>query len=71
MRDIALELKICEACGSLWVRHCGQAQPYCAGCKKKLSNFPNRGRRLPRGRRGLVHNSLHVVKPMRGQEAAS
>jgi hypothetical protein len=68
MHDIKLELKVCEGCGSLWVRHCGMAQPYCAGCKKKLAEFPNRGPKRPRGRRGPIHSSLHVVKHAGAQE---
>jgi hypothetical protein len=71
MRDIKLELKICEGCGSLWVRHYGQAQPYCAGCKKKLAEYPNRGRKRPRGRRSSVHGSLHVVRQGDEQGEAS
>jgi len=71
MRDITLELKICEGCGSLWVRHYGQEQPYCAGCKRKLADFPLRGHRRPRAKRSSVHNHLHIVKPQDGQEATS
>lgn len=50
----AMELKVCEACGSLWVRRAGHGT-YCRPCAVWLSDFPaprslNRGGR-PRKRR--------------------
>ena len=49
MNDFRMEttrqLKVCEACGGLWVRQ-GQHGRYCARCTHWLSEFP-----LPRGPR--------------------
>lgn len=51
-KETTLQLKVCEACGGLWVRACGQGR-YCARCAEWLSEFPQpRGPRPGRRRRG-------------------
>ena len=40
-----VELKVCEACGALWVRPAGGGV-YCRGCVRYLAEFP-----APRGKR--------------------
>jgi hypothetical protein len=39
MNDFRVELKICEACGVLWLRTASQGV-YCRGCAERLSHFP-------------------------------
>ena len=45
MKYVRVELKICEGCGALWLRHGIQDGIWCAACARRLSGFPE-----PRGR---------------------
>ena len=50
-----LELKVCEACGGLWLRPQGLRWKYCAKCAQKMRELPQRearatNPRLPRRR---------------------
>lgn len=39
MKDFRVELKVCEGCGSLWLRAACEGV-YCQGCARRLSDFP-------------------------------
>jgi hypothetical protein len=39
MKDFRVDLKVCEACGALWLRATGHGV-YCRGCSLWLSEFP-------------------------------
>jgi hypothetical protein len=39
MKDFRVVLKVCEACGALWLRAADQGV-YCRGCALRLSEFP-------------------------------
>jgi hypothetical protein len=39
MKDFRVELKVCEACGALWLRAIDHGV-YCRGCALRLSDFP-------------------------------
>jgi hypothetical protein len=39
MKDFCVELKVCEACGALWLR-AAESGVYCRGCASWLSEFP-------------------------------
>lgn len=45
--NISVQLKVCEGCGSLWVR-ANQAGVYCERCVRKLKDFPAVGSRRQR-----------------------
>lgn len=49
-REIKLQLKVCEACGALWVRRPEQSV-YCPPCASWLADFPAPRRIAPRARR--------------------
>ena len=40
MKYLRLELKVCEGCGTLWLR--GELEPsvYCTACTTRLASFP-------------------------------
>jgi len=50
MKYVKMQLKVCEGCGTLWVRSllCGV---YCKRCALLLSEFPNPESRKRRGRK--------------------
>jgi hypothetical protein len=50
-----VELKVCEGCGSLWIRAQGEGA-YCRGCAAWLAEFPvvRVGRRCWGGRRKRI-----------------
>ncbi|MDP9050161.1 MAG: hypothetical protein M3O31_05460 [Acidobacteriota bacterium] len=50
MKHLQIELKVCESCGALWLRPLSVDGPYCAGCSRKLANFPASKGRHPGGR---------------------
>ena len=43
-------LKVCEACGTLWIRKQASAGVYCAPCTNILQHFPDPKTRLRPGR---------------------
>ena len=47
---ILVELKYCECCGGLWLRHKSSPEVYCAPCRPKLTGQPAAA--LPMVRRG-------------------
>jgi hypothetical protein len=40
MNNLRVYLKICEGCGSLWLRTGEGAGVYCRGCSVRLADFP-------------------------------
>lgn len=52
-------LKVCEGCGSLWLRPQNAATVYCLSCEKKFRSFSRPVKRRP-GRPRM--HTLHVVK---------
>lgn len=50
MKQICMQLKICEACGALWVRALNNGV-YCQRCEVLLAEFPAPRGRSRRGRR--------------------
>lgn len=40
MNDLQLFLKLCEACGTLWLRTGPLDGVYCRSCKAQLAQFP-------------------------------
>ena len=52
-----VELKVCEACGSLWVR-AAQQGVYCASCAHWLKDFPAPRGRSRRGRRKAARPAI-------------
>lgn len=40
MTYMHLELKVCEACGMLWLRRGQIDGSYCAGCAHRFNSFP-------------------------------
>jgi hypothetical protein len=61
---IQLELKYCERCGALWLRHCGEQQVYCAPCDLEVLDLPTPRRMTSRPR--LPGN--HKVEVKRGPD---
>ena len=50
MKYLLLELKICEGCGTLWLRRKELPEAYCAGCTQRLAGFPAPSGKRPGGR---------------------
>ena len=51
----SMQLKICEGCGSLWVRSFFWPEVYCSSCAVKLAAFPKVGiARRPGRKRKLI-----------------
>lgn len=49
MNNLSLELKVCEGCGVLWLRHVIDGV-YCRICSRQLSSFPPASLKHPGGR---------------------
>jgi hypothetical protein len=45
MKYLRMDLKVCEGCGTLWLRTITSNGVYCRSCATRLSEFP-----APRGR---------------------
>ena len=50
MRFEQVSLKVCEGCGTLWIRRQAGAGVYCAPCAMILRDFPDPHTRLRPGR---------------------
>jgi hypothetical protein len=50
----SMQLKVCEGCGSLWVRSSAVSVVYCRSCIVKLADFPHVGRDRRPGRKKAV-----------------
>jgi hypothetical protein len=69
--DLFLNLKICEACGSLWLRSQLEAGVYCAACYDRLKQFPTVEGRKHRGRRRkAILPTVHAVDALQPGFAA-
>jgi hypothetical protein len=53
MKDFSVVLKVCEACGALWLRSVDQGA-YCKRCERWLAEFPTPGARSLRRRGSKV-----------------
>lgn len=54
----AMELKICEGCGSLWVRCAALMNVYCGPCAGKFAQFPRANAERRSGRKRKVHYAI-------------
>jgi hypothetical protein len=45
MNYLKMDLKVCEGCGTLWLRTGGLSGVYCRGCAGEMAEFP-----APRGK---------------------
>jgi hypothetical protein len=65
MKQMKVQLKVCEGCGALWVRTlvCGV---YCRRCAVLLSDFPNPKSRKRRGRPAKTVRELALSATLRG-----
>lgn len=52
----SVTLKVCEGCGTLWLRGDANATVYCARCAERLKQFPDPKTRRRPGR-PLKHRS--------------
>lgn len=50
MNYLRLNLKVCEACGTLWLRGPIAEGVYCRGCMRRLAEFPTRREKHAGGR---------------------
>jgi hypothetical protein len=70
--DLFLNLKICEACGCLWLRSQLEAGVYCASCYDRLKQFPTVEGRKHRGRRRkTILPTVHAVDSLAPDFAGS
>jgi predicted amidophosphoribosyltransferase len=48
MTYLSMTLKVCEGCGTLWIRSQASLTVYCARCAERLKHFPDpKTRRRP------------------------
>jgi len=64
MKDFRVELKVCEACGALWLRAVDHGV-YCRGCALWLSEFPASVGQSLRVRSRETGSTQPQVKPAR------
>ncbi len=55
MTYLSLTLKVCEGCGSLWLRADAGVDVYCRSCATRLKDFPD-----PKTRRRLGRPRKHL-----------
>ena len=70
MNYLRLDLKVCEGCGTLWLRKGVADGVYCCGCARTLADFPaprevHSGARKPR----LARVSRHAAAQERNSSA--
>lgn len=53
--ETCVELKTCEACGTIFTRPNAEQNPYCAHCTAVLKDFPSVESRKRRGRPARKH----------------
>ncbi len=68
MTQVKMQLKVCEGCGTLWVRSVAGGV-YCGRCALLLSDFPTPLSRKRRGRRARTLRELAC--PRKLMQAAS
>ena len=63
MTYLRLVLKVCEGCGSLWLRSTQGLNVYCAACTDRLKDFPDpkTRRRLGRPRKHCNEDRIGVI----------
>ena len=45
--ELRIELKYCERCGVLWLRHAGDAQAYCGTCAPAMREIAPPAKKKP------------------------
>jgi hypothetical protein len=64
MKDVRVEVKVCEGCGALYLRAAGPLMErrgvYCRGCEQRLAEFPAARRRGLRAPRRMVRSMACV-----------
>ena len=70
MEYLFLELKVCEGCGTLWLRSTDLRQTYCPGCTQRLASFPAPSGKRAGGRPRTGHARTRISRN-RGCAAAS
>ncbi len=53
-----MQLKVCEGCGSLWLRAIVVSEVYCGACARKLADFPRAGIERRPGRKRRITASV-------------
>lgn len=66
--EMRVHLKVCEGCGCLWYRAQAQSSVYCAGCRKRLREFPSPQSRKRRGRPVRKPSIWAVAQAMGGAQ---
>jgi hypothetical protein len=70
MKDLRVQLKICEGCGALWLRAEVTGGVYCSRCAVVLAEFPSvgghrRARRPQVRRQASIRTDLQLVRGAR------
>jgi len=55
----AMQLKVCEGCGALWLRSRAGIEVYCRGCAQKLAGFPAAGADRRPGRKRKIAPTIY------------
>lgn len=66
MRHLTMDLKVCEACGGLWIRNGREAGVYCRYCVVILAEFP-----APRAKRATGRRRRTTAGVFHGPETAA
>lgn len=64
MNYLKLDLKICEGCGTLWIRMGGLSSVYCRGCAGSMAEYPAPRGMHAGGRQRLGHDEVGRPKWM-------
>lgn len=57
MNYLRMDLKVCEGCGTLWLRVCLTNGVYCRDCSRKLAEFPAPREKRGRGKRSRLRRA--------------
>ena len=61
MTYLSLTLKVCEGCGSLWLRAHAGLEVYCGVCTRRLKDFPDPKTRRRLGRPRKDHREVRTA----------
>ena len=59
-----VNLKVCEGCGTLWIREACRGEVYCRGCTGVLRHFPDPKTRLRVGRKSKDRSACGLAEPV-------
>jgi hypothetical protein len=59
-----VSLKVCEGCGTLWIREARRGEVYCRPCTGVLQHFPDPKTRLRVGRKNKDRSAGGFSDPM-------